>query len=191
MNGPERITSHEVKVGSSEAAEKQAEKLRKLEASAEKSGEHNGEKLVADARKETEGIFAKEGGSEHRSGGEPTASPAVIRKITKREKQRVYKQTLTRVQSEMSPPARTFSRVIHSPIVEKTSDTIGNTVARPNALLVGGFTAFIAISIMYVVGRTYGYQLSGFEMIGAYIIGWVVGLLVDYFRVMATGKPSS
>ncbi len=190
MNSPERINPSEVKIGASEAAAEQAEKLRKLEASSEKSPEKSAEHVAADARKETESIFAKERSSERAHGGEPTASATAIRKITKREKQRVYKQTLKRAQSEMKAPARIFSKVIHSPIVEKTSDVVGNTIARPNALLGGGVMAFIAISILYTIGQMYGYRLSGFEMIGAYVLGWIAGIVLDYFRVMASGKTS-
>ena len=190
MNSPERINPGEVKIGASEAAAEQAERLRKVESSVDKNPEKSAEHVAADARKETETIFAKERGSERANGGEQSGSATAIRKITKREKQRVYKQTLKRAQAEMNAPARTFSKIIHSPAVEKASDAIGGTIARPNALLVGGGVAFLAISILYVVGQTYGYRLSGFEMIGAYVVGWVVGILVDYFRIMATGKVS-
>lgn len=190
MNSPEQEKTVDVLSGTSEIAAEQTEKLRKLEATSEKSPEKNSEQLVADARKEAESIFSKESGKERRSGGEPT-SPAVIRKITKREKARAYKQTLIRVQSEMSTPARTFSKVIHSPIVEKTSEVVGSTAARPNALLFGAVTSFFSLSLVYAVARTYGYQLSGFEMIAAYGFGWACGLIIDYFKIMASGKASS
>ena len=184
----ERLHTAEVALDVSEVAAEQAEKLRKLESSTEKNAEHSGEQLAADARKETEAIFAKESGSERRQGGEPTASPTAIRKITKREKERAYKQTLARVQSEMNAPARAFSKVIHAPIVEKTSEVVGSTAARPNALLMGSVVAFAMLSIVYAVGQTYGYRLSGFEMIAAYSFGWVLGLFADYVKIMATGR---
>ncbi|MEO5691475.1 MAG: hypothetical protein ABIQ64_04795 [Candidatus Saccharimonadales bacterium] len=188
MHNPERNNGPEVAIDVSEAAASQSEKLRKAESSLEKSPEKSGEALVADARKETEAAFAKESGKERRSGGEPSATPAAIRKITKREKDRVYKQTLTRVQSEMNAPARAFSKIIHAPIVEKTSEVVGSTAARPNALLMGSMMALVLLSIVYAVGQTYGYRLSGFEMIAAYTTGWVVGLLADYVKIMASGR---
>ena len=190
MNSPEIINPSEIKIGS-EAAAEQAEKLRKLEASAESSPEHNRDSEAHAARKSAEAVFAAESGKEHRSGGEPTASPAVIRKITQREKAKAYKQTMTRVQAEMSAPKRAFSKVLHNPVVEKSSEVIGNTVARPNALLSGSVVAFMSLSIMYVIGRQYGYHLSGFEMIGSYTLGWVVGLTIDYTRILIAGKASS
>ncbi len=192
MTSPERISSGEIKFAASEAAAEQAEKLRsKLEKAGEQSPEKSSAERADNARRETESIFAKEHGSENRSGGEPTASPAVIRKITKREKARAYKQTLNRIQSEMSIPARTFSKIIHAPIIEKSSEVIGSTAARPNALLIGAVTALILLSIVYMIGRTYGYRLSGFEMISAYSLGYLLGLSIDIIMTMFSKKRTS
>lgn len=188
MSSPERNIHHEVNIGAHEAAAEQAEKLRKLESKAEKGAEQSGEKVASDARKETEAIFARESGKENRHGGEPTASPATVRKITQREKNRVYKQTLARVQSEMSMPARTFSKVIHAPVIEKSSEIIGSTAARPNALLSGSVVALVLLSFVYAVSQTYGYQLSGFEMIAAYGLGYVLGLGGDYLKALTTRR---
>ncbi len=171
-----------------EIARDQAEKLRKIESSVEKSPETSSAEKAHEARKETESIFAKESSKEARTGGEPTVSATAIRRITKREKQRAYRQTLIRAQSEMSAPARAFSKIIHAPVVEKASDIVGGTAARPNALLLGSVVALIFLSVLYGLGRTYGYHLSGFEMIGAYIVGWIIGLFIDYVHILATGR---
>lgn len=93
--------------------------------------------------------------------------------------------------AHMSVPARAFSTIIHNKVIEKTSDVVGSTVARPNAVLSGAVSAFILTLVIYLIARHYGYPLSGFESIGTFIIGWVLGLLFDYFRVMITGKKSS
>lgn len=190
MNSPERINPSEVKINATEAASEQAEKLRKRESSVESSPEHNRDSEAHAARKNAEAIFAKEASSEHRQGGEPTASPAAIRKITQREKDRAYKKTLTRIQSEMNMPARTFSKVIHAPVVERTSEIVSSTAARPNALLFGSVSAFAILTVVYAISQTYGYRLSGFETIAAYGLGWVVGLMIDYVKIMATGRTA-
>lgn len=189
MNNPERLNPSEAKIGAIDAAGERAEKLRKLESSVESSLETNRDSEAHAARKHAEEIFAKEAGKEHRSGGEPT-SPAAIRKITQREKDRAYKKTLSRIQSEMSAPARTFSKVIHAQAIEKTSEIVGSTAARPNALLFGSVSAFILVLSIYAVSQAYGYRLSGFEMIASYGLGWVLGLCIDYFKIMATGRLS-
>ena len=123
---------------------------------------------------------------------EGTRTPPATRRgaINKRELDATYKRTMQQVQSELSTPSRAFSKVIHNKAIEKTSDALEATVARPNAILAGAITAFIFTLSIYLVAKNYGYRLSGFETIGGFILGWIVGLLFDYFRVMITGKRS-
>jgi len=97
---------------------------------------------------------------------------------------------MTKLQEELPPVQRGFSKLIHNPAVEKTSEVVGSTVARPNAILAGAVVAFFAVLIVYLTAKHYGYILSGFETIGAFIVGWVLGILYDFFRVMITGKKS-
>ena len=56
-------------------------------------------------------------------------------------------------------------------------------------MLSGSGFAFMALTVMYVVGRQYGYQLSGFEMVDLTQSVWVIGL-VDYARLLANGRQS-
>ncbi len=99
-----------------------------------------------------------------------------------------YKKTMKETQAQMSAPSRAFSKTIHNPVVEKTSEVVGSTIARPNAILAGSMSAFILTLVIYLVAKYYGYPLSGFETIAAFILGWAIGLLIDYLRVMITGK---
>lgn len=90
----------------------------------------------------------------------------------------------------MSPQARTFSKVIHNPAVEKTSEVVGQTIARPNAILAGSVAAFMLVTLVYLVANVYGYVLSGSETIIAFSIGWVAGLVIDYIRILVRGGPN-
>lgn len=110
--------------------------------------------------------------------------------ISKKQREKSYKQTMNQIQDELPISSRAFSRVIHNSIVEKTSDAIGNTVARPNALFAGAFVAFILTLLTYTIAKTIGYSLSGFETIAAFIIGWLIGITYDYLKVMISGKKS-
>lgn len=125
-------------------------------------------------------------------GKEKTNTPPATRRgaINKRDLDATYKRTMQQVQSELSAPSRAFSKVIHTKAVEKTSDALETTIARPNAILAGAIMAFVFTLVIYLVAKNYGYRLSGFETIGGFILGWIVGLLFDYFRVMITGKRS-
>ena len=95
---------------------------------------------------------------------------------------------MSRVQAELTPSSRAFSKIIHAKPVEKTSEVVGSTIARPNAILSGAIVAFVLVLAVYLLAKNFGYVLSGFETIGAFIVGWVLGVLYDYFRVMITGK---
>jgi hypothetical protein len=118
-------------------------------------------------------------------------SPAERRKdgpIGKVERDTSFQATMHEVQSQMSAPSRVFSKIIHNKTVEKASDVIGSTIARPNALLLGAILAFVLTLAVYLVAKNIGYRLSGFEPIGAFILGWVLGIAYDFLKVMVTGR---
>jgi hypothetical protein len=121
---------------------------------------------------------------------ETARTPPATRRgaINKRELDATYNRTMKQVQTELSAPSRAFSKVIHNKAVEKTSDLLESTVARPNAMLAGAISAFIVTLAIYLIAKNYGYRLSGFETIGGFVLGWIIGLLFDYFKVMITGK---
>lgn len=164
-----------------------------VERAAEKSNVENGEKAEREARHEAlKEAVSVERGSAEKKGKETASSPAKRRHgvVSKKERDASYKQHMKQLQSELKPTQRAFSKVIHNPIVEKTSDVVGGTIARPNAILSGAVVAFFLVLAVYVIAKYYGYPLSGFESIGAFIVGWVLGLLYDFFKVMATGKKA-
>ena len=129
---------------------------------------------------------------ELKNSSEKEVAPAEKRRDTpaqRRAKAKAsYKKTMEETQSHMKPAERTFSKVIHAPVVEKTSEAVGSTVARPNAILAGSVAAFLFTLGLYAFAKYYGYPLSGSETIAAFVLGWLVGLLFDYLRVMVTGK---
>jgi len=94
--------------------------------------------------------------------------------LTKKDIEASYKK--------LSAPSRAFSKVIHNPVVEKTSDAIGNTVARPN-LIISGALGAIASVVVYFIAKRYGYLLSGSETIILFVAGWSIGAVIEYARV--------
>ncbi len=99
-----------------------------------------------------------------------------------------YKKTLKQVQKELSPSNYIFSKLIHNEVIEKSSDFISFTIARPNAVLSGSIMAFVVTLSVYLLSKTIGYQLSGSESIIAFIIGWIAGIVFDYLKIIFTGK---
>ncbi|MCL2037827.1 hypothetical protein FWG95_02380 [Candidatus Saccharibacteria bacterium] len=118
------------------------------------------------------------------------SAPAPIKKATQKQKEDTYRKTLQTIQKDMNPVERTFSKIIHNPVVEKTSEVVGNTVARPAQLLAGALAALILTAVVYIIAKHYGYLLSGFEWIATFLIGWVIGLVVDWVRVGLLGKKA-
>ncbi|MEO5950828.1 MAG: hypothetical protein ABIQ04_05280 [Candidatus Saccharimonadales bacterium] len=189
-NSPEKIAFGHEQDKNPEALEKIGiEQRERLREQLEKAGEKSKEK-TEDARHEAL-ENAKSIEHEKKRETDQKISPAERRKdgpIGKAERQASYNATMKQVRSELSGPSRTFSKVIHNSVVEKTSDAVGSTVARPNAILAGAVVAFLVTLGVYLVAKYYGYPLSGFESIGSFAIGWIIGLLFDYFRIMVTGK---
>ena len=106
----------------------------------------------------------------------------------KKERNKSFSQTIGQAQKEMSAVSRTFSKIIHNKAIENTSNVIGNTIARPNAILSGAVVAFVLTLLTYTTAKTLGYRLSGFETIAAFVIGWIIGVIYDYLKVLFTGK---
>lgn len=184
VTGPERGTE----TAAEAAGERAAELLKLREQSGEKHAERTEHRIAAE-RKELEAVFSKENGAAELKSGRLDGSPHSPRKTAgKTERKAAYKRTMKRIRSEMSPSQRVFSKVIHNPVIDKASSVMGNTVARPNAILAGSFSAFILVTLVYVIAKNYGYPLSGFETIAAFIIGWISGTLFDFMRTMITGK---
>lgn len=178
-------------VETGEASKEQLEKTRlEHEATPEfspRDAEQSAEAAQAEAMKSAVSVEA--GGAEKKR--ESHAAPPTRRgAISKSQKNASFKREMKEVQAQLSPASRAFSKVIHTKAVEQASDAIGSTIARPNAILAGAVTAFIVTLVVYLVAKNIGYRLSGFETIGAFIVGWIVGIVYDYLRALVTGKPN-
>ena len=186
MSGEILKTSGERSVEASNAAGERLKQLENLETKGEQSPEQKAGR-VNEARVEAENL-AHEAVKESHDSSETSAGAA--HRVAFASRKSAYTATMRRIRGDMSSSAKAFSKFIHVPIVEKSSEIIGGTLARPNAVLAGSTSALIVVLALYVVARTYGYRLSGFETIGAFALGWVIGLIYDYVRVMALGRRS-
>ena len=155
----------------------------KAELSPESHAEH--EEKIENARNEAahEAISGREvSQGEHKTKDSDSSEPV------HRNRKESYEHTMKSVQSEMSAPARVFSRVIHNPVVERTSEVIGSTVARPDAILSGAIASCVLVLSVYLLARYNGFELRGSETIIAFVIGWIIGLVFDFLRTLITGK---
>lgn len=113
---------------------------------------------------------------------------SLVKKSSKKIKTTVYKNTLKDIRREMTPTERIFSKIIHNPLIEKISDIVSSTIARPGALILGSLSALILLSIIYIMAQYYGWALSGSEWIAAFVAGWCAGLIIDWLRIAIFGK---
>ena len=90
-----------------------------------------------------------------------------------------YAQTLATMQHRLAPVSRSFSKVIHTPVVEKTSEVLENTVARPSVVAGATWTALLVGGAFYFTARHYGYMLSGSELLFSFVVGAVIGLAIE------------
>lgn len=181
--------SKEILVGSPEAAREQQEKLANSPENTVESSPRDADMMAERAREtalET-AISVESGGKEKAKKSEPS-TPKRRGSISKKQKEASFKRQMKEIQEKEPPVSRAFSKVIHNKVIEKTSDVVGSTVARPNAILAAAVTAFLLTLVVYVTAKIIGYELTGFETIAAFIVGWVAGTLYDYLRVVITGK---
>jgi hypothetical protein len=183
-SNPERLADSQ-----EAAAERDAELLKRQERTHEIE---DNESRASAERKEIESLFESESSAEAKRARMDQSGPPKGRQksISKKERDASYKKIMNDISQEMSPAERVFSKFIHSPAVEKTSDVLGKTVARPNSILIGSLSAFILVTAVYMIARSYGYRLSGFETIATFALGWLIGLIIDFLRAMARGKVS-
>lgn len=106
--------------------------------------------------------------------------PASRTRITAKDKAHAYQQTLSVIQRGLPPIRRSFSRIIHQPTVERLSELAETTVARPSALLGGGFAASLGLGIMLYFARRNGFALSGSELALFLAGGWLLGLGFEF-----------
>ena len=165
-----------------------AEQQDKLRNNLERSGETNKEDLEAARHEALEQAQTLE---KEKLKEKEQSSPAERRgPLTKREKDASFDKTMSEVRAHMSTPSKTFSKFIHHKTIERVSDVVGSTIARPNAILSGSVFAFIFTLVIYLIANHNGYALSGSETIASFALGWVVGLIIDYVRVLVGSKHS-
>lgn len=188
MSDKERLNVGPEAYDAQALAEQGKEYQERLREDRERAAEKNHEKNVDIARQEVQQATKHEKEAKSHETSKET-SPAERRGPTsKRERDASYDRTMREVKSHMSAPSRAFSTVIHNPIVEKVSDTVGGTIARPNAILSGAVFAFLFTLGIYLIARFNGYPLSGTETMASFAAGWLVGLIFDYFKLLITGK---
>lgn len=99
--------------------------------------------------------------------------------VNKQLKDMAFSRSMTRVRKRLSAPSRTFSKVIHVPVIDKSSEFIGKTVARPSSMLTGAFVAFVGTSALLWITRRYGYEYNYLLVILLFVGGAILGVAIE------------
>jgi len=99
---------------------------------------------------------------------------------TKEDKARSFNTTMHHVRNNLSRPERTFSKFIHKPLIEKTSEALGSTIARPSGVAGATIASFVGLLSVYGVAKFTGFELSGSEIPLLLVIGFVSGLVFEW-----------
>lgn len=105
-----------------------------------------------------------------------TAQPTLTHRLTHAVN---FEHTMKSLQTRLSPATRSFSRVIHSPAVEKTSEVLEKTVMRPSVINGALWTAVVVQGFLYFTARYYGFTLSGSEIIISLLAGGLLGIVLE------------
>lgn len=100
--------------------------------------------------------------------------------INKQLKDAAFTRSITRARKKLSVPSRTFSKFIHQPVVDRASEAVGKTIARPSSLLGGSFFALIGTSALLWITRRYGYEYNYLVVILLFVTGFVVGISLEW-----------
>jgi hypothetical protein len=152
------------------------EQLESLKANPEKSVEHAEQRAEAarEVINKTEPVPEPEPGDKEQE--MPTPAVSFVARL---DHALNYTQTLASVQRKLDPVSRSFSKAIHAPAIEKTSEALEGTVMRPSIVAGATWTAFITGLIFYLVARYYGFTLSGSEMLIALVAGAILGIVLE------------
>jgi len=112
----------------------------------------------------------------HSERGHPGQHPVLVRKDIKEMQ---FSRAMTRVRKKLSLPSRTFSKVIHVSTIDKSSEFISKTIARPSGMLAGSLLAFIGTSALLWVTKFNGYEYNYLVVIILFVGGMILGITVE------------
>jgi hypothetical protein len=106
-----------------------------------------------------------------------------MKAIKRINKKQTYSEAMEAIQSRMTLAERLTSKVIHANVMEWLASILEVTIARPSAMLLGSFMAFIGLLAIYAYARFIGLILSGSETIVIFTVGWLIGITFDLLRL--------
>lgn len=101
-----------------------------------------------------------------------------------------FSRAMTRTRKKLSAPSRAFSKVAHISAVDKPSEFIGKTVARPAGMMWGAIFAFVGTSALLWITRRYGYEYNYLVVILLFVGGAIFGTALEGLFYVIRGKKN-
>lgn len=153
-----------------EAAQKRLEELRKKY---EKGVENNSETDSLDALVERAEALA----SDTTESSLTTESSPVV--PVQAQKDQAYAESLSAARSSLSGYQKRVSKIIHTPIVEKTSEVLNQTVLRPSVFTGAMVVSAIGTIALYVMSKHYGYAMNSVWTLILLFCGALAGIIAE------------
>lgn len=166
-----------------QAAKEQAERLDQKAELGEKEHQSGEDILKIQKQVEAQAISGKEIAPTR---SETTALGAT--NVGRDLKNLTFNRTLVRVRKHLKAPDRALSKVIHSPFVDRVSETTSKTVARPSGFLGGGVMALAGTSVLLYLTKKYGYEFNYLAFLLLFASGFMIGLLIEIIVKLALRK---
>lgn len=110
---------------------------------------------------------------------ERAAEPAPRLDVTHELKKITRERELRNLQRREAAPVRTFSKLVHQPVVRVLSEAASTTISRPSGLLGGGIVALIGTTAYLYLARHVGFTYNYLIFLLLFVGGFALGLLLE------------
>jgi hypothetical protein len=148
-------------------------------------------KAISEARETVEHVAPVNEASKIREQLKQTAEqpqPVSSKLVSDDLKQTNTRQAIVRLQRQESLPTRTFSRLVHQPVVRTISAVADKTVSRPSGLLGGGLVAFMGTSAYLYLANHIGFSYNYLVFLLLLAAGFALGLALELLVHLATAS---
>lgn len=115
-------------------------------------------------------------------------TPAQFYGVQHELKTQAYNRGLNNIRQQLPLASRTFSKVVHQPVVDATSNVVAATIGRPVALLLGASTALIGAVILIYASKHYGFRYNYLLVFLLFLVGFTIGLVFELIKWLSTRR---
>lgn len=114
------------------------------------------------------------------------SQPAPAQVIDSQLKQITARREIKHIQRKEKAPVRSFSKLIHAPVVRQASEVAGQTVSRPSGLLGGGAVALLGTSGYLYLANHMGFPYNYGVFLALFAGGFALGLIIELIVHLVT-----